>query len=215
MVHCFLVHFGQLWKSDGTLAEMVKNLDPTFLTNVNGTVFFRADDGTSGNELWKSDGTAAGTIRVKDINPGAGSSFPSGLTNIKGTLLFDASDGSSRQLWKSDGTAAGTVRVTNTNFTFYNGQFLGHKVNADGTLFFIADDGTNGFQWWKSDGTAAGTIMLTNINWNHFISDAHTNVNSTLFFVGDDGTSNELWKVDGTRSSSIQANKSWPKLNSW
>ncbi|WP_445300538.1 ELWxxDGT repeat protein [Microcoleus sp. BROC3] len=34
-------------------------------------------DATNGNELWKSDGTAAGTVLVKDLNPGASSSGPS------------------------------------------------------------------------------------------------------------------------------------------
>ena len=43
---------------------------PASLTNVGGTLFFSADDGTHGSELWKSDGTAAGTVLVKDINPG-------------------------------------------------------------------------------------------------------------------------------------------------
>ena len=48
------------------------------LTNVNGTLFFRANDGTHGTELWKSDGTAAGTVLVKDIYPGSASSSPDG-----------------------------------------------------------------------------------------------------------------------------------------
>ena len=39
--------------------------------DVNGTLFFAADDGGHGRELWKSDGTAAGTVLVKDINPGS------------------------------------------------------------------------------------------------------------------------------------------------
>ena len=38
---------------------------------MNGTLFFAADDGSQPSELWKSDGTAAGTILVKDIDPGS------------------------------------------------------------------------------------------------------------------------------------------------
>ena len=49
---------------------------PSNLTEVNGTLFFEANDGTNGRELWKSDGTSAGTVLVKDINPGSSSSYP-------------------------------------------------------------------------------------------------------------------------------------------
>ena len=31
----------------------------SYLTNVNGTLFFSADDGSHGSELWRSNGTAA------------------------------------------------------------------------------------------------------------------------------------------------------------
>src|SRR5262249_53540670 len=62
--------------------ELVKDINPgsgssafsaPSLTNVNGTLFFRANDGTNGYELWKSDGTTAGTVLVKDIRPGGDS----------------------------------------------------------------------------------------------------------------------------------------------
>jgi ELWxxDGT repeat protein len=46
---------------------------PGDLTDVNGTVFFAANDGLHGYELWRSDGTAAGTQMVLDINPGPAS----------------------------------------------------------------------------------------------------------------------------------------------
>ena len=38
---------------------------------VGDTLFFAANDGVHGTELWKSDGTEAGTVLVKDINPGS------------------------------------------------------------------------------------------------------------------------------------------------
>ncbi|MFB8790888.1 MAG: ELWxxDGT repeat protein [Potamolinea sp.] len=46
-------------------------------TNVNGTLYFTASNGTNGIELWKTDGTASGTVFVADINPGSASSYPS------------------------------------------------------------------------------------------------------------------------------------------
>jgi len=71
-------------------------------------LFFAASDGVSGVELWKTDGTDAGTVCVKNINPGSGSG-PLGLTVFNGALYFLASDGASgAELWKSDGTVAGT-----------------------------------------------------------------------------------------------------------
>ena len=62
-----------------------------------------------GFELWKSNGTAAGTVMVKDINPGSKSSYPSFLTNVDGSLFFAATDAvHGSQLWQSNGTTAGT-----------------------------------------------------------------------------------------------------------
>src|SRR4029078_7116198 len=76
---------------------------PVMITNVNGTLLFRADDGTSGNELWRSDGTGAGTTLVKDIRLGQSSSLMSDLTNVGGTLVFEADSGNGTRLWRSDG----------------------------------------------------------------------------------------------------------------
>jgi len=45
-------------------------LVPSYLTDVNGTLYFSADDGAHGSELWRSDGTEAGTVMVRDLVPG-------------------------------------------------------------------------------------------------------------------------------------------------
>ena len=68
--------------------------NPSHFVNVNGTLFFSANDGVNGTELWKSDGTSVGTTLVKDILSGISSSSPLSLTNLNGTLFFSATDGS-------------------------------------------------------------------------------------------------------------------------
>jgi ELWxxDGT repeat protein len=113
--------------------------NPAHLTNVNGTLYFAADDGAHGYELWKSDGTTAGTTMVEDLYPGSSThsytgysetrsatlpngSSPSSLTNLNGTLLFSADDGvHGTELWVlPDGTTSPpspTVRVNDVTVT--------------------------------------------------------------------------------------------------
>ena len=148
----FFTSLGSLWKSDGTQGGTVPVgglATVGDLRNVNGTLFFTADDGVNGRELWKSDGTVAGTVLVRDINPGVNSG-PSVLTNVNGILFFLASDDvTGAELWKSDGTAAGTVLVK--DIIVGSGQSVPqHLTNVNGTLFFTADDGVHGRELWAS-----------------------------------------------------------------
>src|SRR5580704_11931564 len=102
------------WSRISILAQTA--LFPLSWTTSTAHSTFNADDGVDGVELWKSDGTAAGTVMVKDIDPGSDGSFPNSLTNVNGTLYFSADDGTDGfELWKSDGTAAGTVMVKDIN----------------------------------------------------------------------------------------------------
>ena len=52
------------------------------LTNVNGTIYFRASDGTAGYELWKSDGYGAGTVLVKGHSSQYVCGNPGSLINL-------------------------------------------------------------------------------------------------------------------------------------
>ncbi len=70
-----------------------RNTSPSYLTNVNGMLYFRADDGNSGSELWKSDGTSAGTVSVRDIRLGANGAYPGSLANVNGMLYFQPTMG--------------------------------------------------------------------------------------------------------------------------
>src|SRR5262249_22218415 len=168
---------------------------PSQLSNLNGTVLFRADDGVHGPELWKSDGTADGTVLVKDIYPG--SSFSLTLDRGLGpmianrSLFFTADDGVHWvQLWKSDGTTAGTFMVKDivpdVTSTYRRIDLMGE---ANGTMFFAADDGVHGVELWKSDGTEAGTVLVKDIYPGGFLSPRFQSptslmdVNGTLFLV--------------------------------
>jgi ELWxxDGT repeat protein len=122
---------------------------PYYLTNVDGTLLFSANDGSNGRELWSSDGTGTGTNLVKDINPGTDGSDLYYPAAIGGTLFFDARTASSgRELWSSDGTATGTTQVKDIN----PGSGDGYPTNltdVNGTLFFAANDGS-GYELWKT-----------------------------------------------------------------
>ena len=127
------------------------------LTNINGTLYFIANNGVNGYELWKSDCTAAGTSLFKDINSGGSGSSLSNLTNVNGTLYFRARDVvNGYELWKSDGTAAGTSLVKDI-FTGGSNSNPSNLTNVNGTLYFTADDGINGTKIWTTDGTSANT----------------------------------------------------------
>lgn len=181
---------------------------PQSLINVNGTLFFTADEGINGEELWKSDGTAAGTVLVKDINTGTNGSSSQYLTNVNGTLFFYADDGiNGQELWKSDGTSAGTVLVKDINSGPGNSIPISQQlVNVNGILLFSAFDGVNGQELWRSDGTSAGTVIVKDIypgvggSYPQYLA----GFNNTLFFEADDAVhGQEIWKSDGTAAGTV------------
>ncbi|QIN81828.1 hypothetical protein GBA63_03615 [Rubrobacter tropicus] len=248
----------ELWKSDGSNrgTVLVKDIVPgsgssgaeDFEPVSAKTTFFRAWDADHGEELWKTDGTQRGTTLVKDINPDAppgarcpqnqcgipmGWSHPDTLTAMGKTVFFAADDGvHGVELWKSNGTAGGTVMVKDIN-TIPGNSNPNDTTGADtrsaeveklfavgDTLYFRANDGTNGLELWKTDGTAGGTTLVKDINpttppgptttackrakscaGSSFVDD-FTVVNGQIFLTANDGTNGvELWKTGGTAGS--------------
>jgi ELWxxDGT repeat protein len=226
----------ELWRTDGTTGgtRLLKDIfggEPTLpytvdsgpveLTDVNGTLYFVANDGWRFDpsltaeqnwELWKTDGTVTGTVRVKDLARHMQStvgSVPRELTQVGTKLFFTARDlnfpdathssywSHGRELWVSDGTDAGTVLVK--DIVLGEGDSNPTQlVNLNGTLYFAAGG------LWKSNGTAAGTVPVKP---GADMSDLQqlTVVGNTLFFTARDSAGGrELWKSDGTATGTVR-----------
>ena len=79
-------------------------------------------------------------------------------------------------------------------------------IAVGNTLYFTANDGTNGNELWKSDGTSSSTVMVKDINSGSSTSyiSLPTAIGNTLYFKANDGTNGyELWKSDGTASGTV------------
>ncbi len=215
----------ELWKSDGTPqgTVLVKDIStepsnpsgslPFELTNVNGTLFFVANDDIHGFELWKSDGTPGGTSMVRDITPGPAGNISqiSELTAVGNKLYFSAIDEFGVELWVSDGTELGTSRVSDIARESVNPSGGENSVpqsltNVNGTLFFVATDRITGLELYKLDPVTGVVSQLKDIAPNEFESGPSqlTNVNGTLYFTAVDADhSRELWKSDGTPQGTV------------
>jgi len=177
---------------------------------------------------------------VRDIIPGTGSSVgpdeTARLTAAGTRVFFLADDGMhGRELWVSDGTGPGTFMVKDINpgpasafrlcpynydpdlcLTSFTSLALEH------TLYFLADDGSHGWELWLSDGTPNGTHMVADIAQGagspFLVSDCSirggfcttypepglTAVGTRLFFVADAGAGRELWRTDGSANGTAQ-----------
>ncbi len=163
----------ELHKTDaGFGTSLVKNIvfvgpsNPSNLTDVNGELFFSANDPLgSGRELWTSDGTEGGTVLVEDIRTGTDaygaplSGDPQHLTEVNGKLFFTVLDDlDDRELWSSEGSAANTQLIKNINEGSQDAN-IQHMTTVGNKVFFVADDGINGEAVWMAD-PAAKTVTL-------------------------------------------------------
>jgi len=159
---------------------------------------------------------------VEDINvvsADAGST-PDYLTSVGSFAVFVADDGvHGRELWRSDGTAAGTQLVADINpgpdssdpypradtrLSYSQSASVPVRFTViDGIVYFVADDGTHGYELWRTDGTEAGTTLVADINPGAEASEPFslTDVDGTLYLIAGDGVHGwEPWTSDGTEA---------------
>ena len=218
---CPLNQDWQIWKTDGTSAGtvLIKNINKkgndaaSYFHDVNGTLFFWADNGSTGIELWKSNGTTSGTVMVKEIRPGISSSYPSGFPRpsyytpvtfdwtkelaVGSIYYFTADDGSNgAELWKSDGTSGGTVMVANINSLA--GSYPHWLTQMGNYLYFSANDGTSGYELWSLNLSNGTVSLVSDLNAQSGSYPMQlTVVNDLLYFSADDGVNGrELWRYD-------------------
>jgi len=215
----------ELWSTDGTIGgtqvisvEGTTQSYPANFRVVDSTLYFTANNGTSGFEVWKyQSGTTASLL--KDITPGNNRFAPTYLTAFGNSLYFvtDSDNDFNLELWKSDGTSGGTVNIR-TNGQAPNVGLGSFSLTAVGNiLYFVGNDPVTGLELWRTDGTDANTVLVKDI-WtgtnassqpNNSIPTSLVNFNGTLAFAASDplegsegeSSNREVWFSDGTTAN--------------
>lgn len=236
----------ELWTTDGTSAgtRLVRDIAiqtvstapissfPRNLTNVNGVLYFSADNNINGRELWRTDVTGSSVRMVADITVGATggldvSGFVGKWANIGDDLIFTAanfssftgiSPGVSLEVWKTINGGTG-VQLLSDIASGSGSSFPNNYVAMGNQVFFAATTSGTGEELWVTDGTTAGTFLLRDINpgsasalfgnfTNNFNFDQLTPINNgtanLLYFKANNGSiGRELWRTDGTTAGTI------------
>ena len=233
----------ELWKINRLTqaVHLVKDIDPFFVNTspgsdeqcnpesslpvpgvvVGGRLLLAADDGRSGRELWSSDGTPAGTVPLRDINPGREpgaptpceytprgphrhdtglSSDPRDFVLLGSVALFTADDGvRGRELWVTNGTSPGTRRLADL-IPGRRGSAPHDLVRFQGRVYFLAANSGEGESLWRTDGSGRGTTRVLDLTLGGLPSWGRSLIVAAgrLFFtVYNETTGVELWTSTG------------------
>ena len=115
--------------------SFTESSNPSSLTNVNNTLYFTANDGTTGNELWRIN-SSGNAEQVADINPGSSGSSKSNLTAFGEKIYVTASDGNAFQIWSLGQSAPSITSVSTDDRGYQQGE------NLDFTGTFSLDSGS-------------------------------------------------------------------------
>lgn len=209
--------------------QLVKDLYPSTdnllydydagMTYYNGNIYFTSYYG----DIVVSDGTPSGTSIISNM----GMQFMTALDFKKnrfvpmGGKLYYINR--RNELCVTDGTSAGTSMVADihpTDTTKYYGVKTILAANST-KVFFVGNNGVNGFELWISDGTTGGTQMVNDIvpGLPGFFSSSPnqhvgTIINEKLYFFAKDATNGyEPWVSDGTAAGTFMLANTNPTGN--
>ncbi|MFT5513662.1 MAG: ELWxxDGT repeat protein, partial [Bacteroidia bacterium] len=207
----------ELYVTDGVSSKLVKDIYADYYDSRPGSLcsfkdsflFFSATTPKNGRELYISDGTSSGTILLKDIVLGSGSSSPSYMTEGNGIVYFVANDATNgAELWITDGTETGTkiLKDINPGSSSSNPSNLNYHPDLE-RLFFTTTDSNSIETLWSTDGTDTGTVSIRS-----FVDTTHTSnfamefaqSSDKLFFTArTDSLGIEMWSSNGTSAEIV------------
>lgn len=212
-----------LWVTNGTVAGTYQLSSTIKATDnqdglLNGKYVFTAILPETGEEFFITDGTIAGTVLLKDINPGTEGSVPENNSTailFNGYVYFPAITAlNGCEIWRTDGTTANTTMVKDINPGTADG------INPDDLYFdffilnnyiyFPATTPTEGYELWRSDGTTANTNLVMDINPGMpgsqplMTGEKKIIFKGNLYFVAVTANQGcELWRTNGTTTSIV------------
>ncbi|MEC7112611.1 MAG: putative Ig domain-containing protein, partial [Candidatus Thermoplasmatota archaeon] len=186
---------------------------------VGDTIYFDADDGSTGRELWAYNTSNETYWRVVDISNGPGASNPGSTANILvgDTIYFNAYDSNTgyTEMWAHTTSNATTWRSTDLNSQTGYGNpsigvgLIGDPVVIGDTIFFdaIAHDSSSAYkkELWAHDTSNHSTWQVSNLSGasssNHIGSYVFLRLGDTLYFSNTHSSNFWLWAYDTTNQS--------------
>lgn len=165
---------------------------------LNGRLYFAAQNSYYNYELWSTDGTQAGTQLVKELNTSGGSGIGQ-LHKVGNKIVFAATEDSLNgwnapgyDLYVSDGTTQGTFKLMDLNES--SSSFLENNRVAVINGRFVFCTSTHVV---ATDGTVSGSVPLAAIA-QYAQGYGYCEMNGSVYFILVQNGQPEVWKSDGT-----------------
>lgn len=172
--------------------------DPFFFAELNGVLYFRADDGTHGEELYQYDLANETAQLVANIRPFEDSSPITEVFAFDNKIYFNARFGNGINifLYEYDPSDGSVQRLSDSESTEVEDP--ANLFEFNGQLFFAAEFSNLGIELGRYDPQTNKVDMLADINPD---GDSYPNffneVDGKLWFTANDGQSDSrLWRYD-------------------